>query len=193
MVCNSIIFATLVTEPLVKARWKNLRDAYRKLVRKTMRTGQPPRWPYFKSMNFLTLTDVPRDSGTKQGQKIEDISNDADYTTNSDDDPLSLTAQSLKMEKDIKRNSEELPRHFLEVESERASLSLNEQQQQQTVSADDEDYQFLLSLYPHIKQVPLNRKLPLRMKIEQVIYEELYSLPSTSNSTKSIIASYQTE
>lgn len=43
--------------------------------------------------------------------------------------------------------------------------------------ADDDDYQFLLSLYPHFKQVPQNRKLPLRMKIEQVIYEELYALP----------------
>lgn len=48
--------------------------------------------------------------------------------------------------------------------------------------AEDDDYQFLLSLYPHFKQVPQNRKLPLRMKIEQVIYEELYAVPKNNTS-----------
>lgn len=48
--------------------------------------------------------------------------------------------------------------------------------------AEDDDYQFLLSLYPHFKQVPQNRKLPLRMKIEQVIYEELYAMPKNHTS-----------
>lgn len=146
-------------------------------------------------MEFLkgALTDVPRGRDiTQSGTKMEEMSIDPDYATNnSDDDPLSLTAQSLKLEKDVKRHhvSEELPRHFLEVESERASLS----EHQQTVNVDDDDYQFLLSLYPHFKQVPLNRKLPLRMKIEQVIYEELYSLPSISSSTKSVTNFHQTE
>lgn len=147
-------------------------------------------------MEFLrgALSDVPRARDViERGAKTEEISIDADYgatmTSNSDDDPLSLTAQNLKMEKDVKRHSgDELPRHFLEVESERASFS----ESQQAANAEDDDYQFLLSLYPHFKQVPLNRKLPLRMKIEQVIYEELYSLPSTSCSTKSG-ASFQTE
>lgn len=48
--------------------------------------------------------------------------------------------------------------------------------------AEDDDYQFLLSLYPHFKQVPQNRKLPLRMRIEQVIYEELYAVPKNQAS-----------
>ncbi|KAI4468703.1 hypothetical protein MML48_2g00001616 [Holotrichia oblita] len=48
---------------------------------------------------------------------------------------------------------------------------------------DDDDYQFLLSLYPHLRLVSAKRKLMLRMKIEQLIYNELYVSSSTSTQT----------
>lgn len=38
----------------------------------------------------------------------------------------------------------------------------------------DEDMQFLLSLYPHFQQVPMKKKLPLRIKIEKLLYETIY-------------------
>lgn len=65
----------------------------------------------------------------------------------------------------VKTPPEEVPGHFAEIQSFPATTSNN---------IDDDDYHFVLSLYPHFKKVPQSKKLLLRMKMEQVIYEALY-------------------
>lgn len=63
--------------------------------------------------------------------------------------------------------------------------TVEKQLSSRTSLPDDDDYQFLLSLYPHLRLVSAKRKLMLRMKIEQLIYNELYVSSSTSTQTSS--------
>lgn len=69
---------------------------------------------------------------------------------------------------------EEISGHFLDVESLPATSSTSNH-------SEDDDHQFLMSLYPHFKKVPQVRKLPLRMKMEQIIYEATYGTSSKRN------------
>jgi len=42
-----------------------------------------------------------------------------------------------------------------------------------TETGEDEDYHFLMSLLPHLKEIPKNRKLFVRQKLQQVIIDEM--------------------
>lgn len=86
----------------MKARWKNLRDAYRKIVRKKA-NGRQTRWPYFKRLEFLhevILKVPPRNYDDFSMNASEEISGEdgEGASNNSDDDPLSVTAKNLKRE-----------------------------------------------------------------------------------------------
>lgn len=163
----------------MKARWKNLRDAYRKIIKKQEESDSKwdPRWPYYKHMEFMkeiARNTTPRNhdiSVTKQEISVSE--DELQNSLESGDNSLATTSSH----KDARRRfGEELlafTRQYPEVDIERDVQS----SENVTFHAEDDDYQFLLSLYPHFKQVAQNRKLPLRMKIEQVIYEELYAMP----------------
>lgn len=90
----------------MKARWKNLRDAYRKLMRKQATDNRPPRWPYFKRLEFLhevILKVPPRGYDIilpGKSEECEENSEEEGASNNSDDDPLSVTAQNLKHQVD---------------------------------------------------------------------------------------------
>lgn len=43
---------------------------------------------------------------------------------------------------------------------------------QSVITSDDSDYHFLMSLLPFLKEIPQHRKLALRMRLQQVIYDE---------------------
>jgi len=46
------------------------------------------------------------------------------------------------------------------------------QQKSITSTQEDEDYHFLLSLLPHLRDIPKRRKLAVRLAMEQVLIEE---------------------
>jgi len=50
---------------------------------------------------------------------------------------------------------------------------------------DDEDYHFLMSLLLHLKDIPKQRKLSVRMKLQQVLIEQIKRRDTYENSSKS--------
>lgn len=185
------------TKEIVKARWKNLRDSYRKLLLRVVDNPQilgTLKWRYFQHMDFIK--DIVLCTKSKvldislKGSEIVSIEPDYSVTfegtlesSESSEDPLSIsnefqTESEVKIEKGVKRkapNSETgstLSSHLADVDTEMENKELEEKLT--TNYPNDDDLQFLLSLYPHFKQVSMTRKLPLRMKIERIIHEELY-------------------
>ncbi|XP_031328408.1 uncharacterized protein LOC116159544 isoform X2 [Photinus pyralis] len=186
-------------EEIVKARWKNLRDSYRKLLLRVIDNPQllgTPKWRYFQHMDFIK--DIVLSTKSKvldislKGSEIVSIEPDYSSVTfegtmqesnESSEDPLSINhdfspESPVKVERGVKRkqsnheNGTPQSTHQLDTDSEIENRDVEEKSTANYPN--DDDLQFLLSLYPHFKQVPMARKLPLRMKIEKIIHEELY-------------------
>ncbi|KAF2883425.1 hypothetical protein ILUMI_22735 [Ignelater luminosus] len=185
------------SKEIVKARWKNLRDSYRKLLFKSLEQSQSedihPKWRYFQHLDFIK--DIVLSTKSKVSdislKNAEMVSIEPDYsvtleTSLSDtaEDPLSFHndldsisnvstsnnsnhLNELKVEKGLKRK---LP-DGIEIEVvEKPDIH----EKPNIVYSNDDDVQFLLSLHPHFKQVPMHKKLLLRMKIERLIHDEVY-------------------
>ena len=192
-----------VAESIVKARWKNLRDSYRKIIKKleNLETDDP-KWPYFKSMEFMrdiTLNTKPRNVDiTMLKSEIVSIEPDYSITLSAMDEGMSAEHSSLEFFDRRRENvgsagsqgtsgkqetkpgrpriPEDLAAHFLELGNDRCKHEQDRISPSLRGLQEDDDFQFLLSLIPHLKQVPTGRKLPLRIRIEQLIYEELYNV-----------------
>ncbi|KAK4885767.1 hypothetical protein RN001_002038 [Aquatica leii] len=168
------------TKEIVKTRWKNLRDSYRRLLMRAMGNPQEVeviKWRYFHDMNFIK--DIILNTKSKVSDiSIQSIENSADNDTH--EDPLLLNNEididDIKVENGTVRK-------IINLNAETSSpymdsdMDLNRTDSNERVTSsypNDDDLQFLLSLYPHFKQVSLSQKLPLRIKIEKLIYEQLY-------------------
>lgn len=170
-----------------------------------------PKWPFFKAMEFLkeiTLSIKPRNMDITLRKSDTQIEADYSLTLLSPSvadegpiDPLSFTQklnrqqsqyQQASLNRGIKRSADEdeTSVDILELENSCGTaegwLSRQIAERQLTARSslsDDDDYQFLLSLYPHLKLVPPKRKLMLRMKIEQLIYNEIHVNSSIGTQT----------
>ncbi|GJQ81070.1 hypothetical protein Trydic_g21876 [Trypoxylus dichotomus] len=209
---NEVATRMDVPKDIIKARWKNLRDSYRKILRKMSITEyMNPKWPFFKAMEFLkeiTLNIKPRNMDITLRKSETQIEADYSLTLLSpsvDDDgpidPISFAQKLNRQQTQYQQTSssrgtkrsiddDDTSVDILELENScgtaEALLSKQEGERQLSPRAtlpDDDDYQFLLSLYPHLRLVSPKRKLMLRMKIEQLLYNELYVSSSTGTQT----------
>lgn len=201
------------TESIIKTRWKNLRDSYRKIIKNNPDDSDRcnAKWRYYKAMGFMkmiTMHTTPRSSDITKTEEVP-IEPDCTLKLEMQDDSL-FQGVSGKESLAIKREAaEDLVSHFLELQPDddsvnglgaeedyhflRAKRMAEEYHAKDAENAEyhfragsyvdesrgkkapnDEDYQFLMSLHPYLSQVAQNRKLPLRMKIEQLIYDEVY-------------------
>lgn len=131
-------------------------------------------------MREIARNTTPRNqdiSITKQEASVSE--DELQNSTESVDNSLATTSSHKDMRR---RFGEELLTFTRQYPEEDFEKDVQSSENVSPFHAEDDDYQFLLSLYPHFKQVAQNRKLPLRMKIEQVIYEELYVVPKNDTS-----------
>lgn len=184
------------SESIVKTRWKNLRDSYRKLLFRMLEDPTEPsipKWRYFANMEFIrsiVLNTKSKVNDITLNQSPDMISVKAEFTTpcdgNMDDklseDPLIFSMEpstsDIKMERMEKMHSPSMDSnssHFLEPEIDTLPEKL-------TGYPNDDDLQFLLSLHPHLKHCSMNKKLILRMKIEKLVNDEVYSTGNGDNS-----------
>ncbi|XP_017772533.1 PREDICTED: uncharacterized protein LOC108559696 [Nicrophorus vespilloides] len=174
------------SKEILKSRWKNLRDSYRKIIRKSDGRESDPKWPYYNAMEFMReITINARPKVMDITRKVPSIEPDYSLTLVRDnEDSIDHISDGIKQEKSLKRHAaDDLVTQFLEIESEKSQAE-HEKAAAAAVARhlyDDDDYQFLVSLQPHLKQVALNRKLPLRMKIEQLVYDEIYAHGAATN------------
>ncbi|KAF5304822.1 hypothetical protein FQR65_LT07839 [Abscondita terminalis] len=165
------------SKEVIKTRWKNLRDSYRKLL---MRERANPyvdviKWKYFRDLEFI------RNIVLNTKPKVSDISLQKITDAEVRKDPLFLGNEldfgDIKMEHSASaqgniNSDSETSSPYIHPEVDLNKTDSNERLT--TTYPNDDDLQFLLSLYPHFRQVPMAQKLPLRIKIEKIVYDQLY-------------------
>ncbi|PNF27309.1 hypothetical protein B7P43_G02772 [Cryptotermes secundus] len=197
------------TSDTARARWKSLRDGFRKELKKVPkgRRGDADlesdysTWPHFRRVYFLrdqfashAITgDIPpkenkssrdeqidtRDGGLENSQfseldgasvdildvKIENfeplISNEHQVTPNVESGTTKLSTKS-SYQPDVGSASSRIERSALKVSEDECKTW-------------DEDASFFESLIPHIKGLSPARKMLLRMKIQELIYNFVYN------------------
>ncbi|KPI98195.1 PREDICTED: uncharacterized protein LOC106120722 [Papilio xuthus] len=163
----------------VKSRWKNLRSYYvkecQKLDSKTPEgEEQISSWQYFDDMQFLRQTLT-----SHKTNKQEEYDGDEIYITNLDaianPEPLSPGQSSSETSHTTpttrKRKLQALATTSdTLIELERKKLKILEND---IARGSNDDLLFFESLLPYMKEIPIDRKLRLRSKIQDLICGEL--------------------
>ncbi|XP_063538080.1 uncharacterized protein LOC134747385 [Cydia strobilella] len=145
----------------LKKRWKVLRDTFAKELKKAIQqSGQASdtelssKWPHFKRLFFLQGIRSCKDSVADVSEVS--VENNLDEEASNNTDP-----QSPHSEKKFKSTFK------------RRRISTEEKKRiEENFPPNDHDAQFLMSLWPFLKDVPKNRKLMVRSKLQQVLIDE---------------------
>lgn len=197
----------------MKNRWRNLRENYRKETNKLKtKTGQAAsekvtvKWPLFESLDFLKDQFKPRpmvsnmcpstakedvvihgDTNVSGSEIIvpqieqEEFQNDESIP---DDDSINKSTGNQADHLSYQR-PKQFKRSVMEklVQLEERKVAEYERKKREDVT--DADYHFLMSLLPSLKKVTDERKLTVKRKLMDVLFEEelMYQhQPSTSTS-----------
>lgn len=193
----------------LKKKWKNLRDNYRKELKK-YRVGRPGDpvdvsyescWKYFQMMEFTKDELMPsvnesnltqeeeQNSGDQTVFKTEiKIEEDNDIERSVDSREGSHTEENLdgdvvEMSK-RKRTPQDIREQYLEIERKKLKLLENESALRNAVDVQkSQDYHFLMSLLPEIEKLPLINKLRLRNNFNNALLQEVNSLNCNSQTS----------
>ncbi|XP_031782320.1 uncharacterized protein LOC100679762 [Nasonia vitripennis] len=231
-------------KPVLKAKWKGLRDTFRaelkkeQVYRKSKYQRNRPLWIHFESLQFLKEQMLPRPPIWDRSSRSNNYENDYDGShchqngMNGDDNDYerdhddSLTEHLLQsslarskehsnQENDVKAEPDEnvdyhtgSPLNRID-DSETMLQSLSPEQVLLGASVRDgvngggdsdssigmvmdphghncdDNYYFLMSLLPHMKQLSPERRMFLRMKIQELVYEEVYKKNSIQENATS--------
>ncbi|XP_014216143.1 uncharacterized protein LOC106644942 [Copidosoma floridanum] len=215
--------------PVLKAKWKGLRDTFRAELKKEQVCGKNkhqrnrPVWIHFESLQFLKEQMVPRPSlwEHNNGNNVDYNKNHENGSTTNDSgdcqrsfsDSLSehivarSTEHAANQDKNLK--DESIPQRqvnfpvnesdegeimlqnispedvLLNATSNTNGLGMNgEGDSNSSISIPpierfsshhcDDNYYFFISLLPHMRQLTPERRMFLRMKIQELVYEEVY-------------------
>lgn len=165
-----------------------MRDSFRRELKKCNATksgdggGESSKpWAFFSQMAFLTDTLQPKNTQSS-------ISDETSRTPTPDDEDSERSAGDL-IEKDnlstlnsgnenqhvqqklfkspLKKKKTNYEDKFLAIENKKVELF-----QINSKISQDPDYQFLISLLPHLKQVPQGRKLRVQMELMNVLLKD---------------------
>ncbi|XP_020298111.1 uncharacterized protein LOC109862461 [Pseudomyrmex gracilis] len=226
-------------KPMLKAKWKGLRDTFRaelkkdQVYRKSKYHRNRPVWIHFKSLQFLKEQMLPRppiwerniaktedelqpnESDAENGIATSGIDGGLDDRDAIADHLLAMAGEGnhhhqLKMDGsegrrgavDVKREPVETFDN-LELQGVTDNLADNEMMLQnispeQVLMSDndtltgvdplegnrfDDNYYFLMSLLPHIRTLPADRRMLLRMQMQELVYKEVYKKTADGEQT----------
>ncbi|XP_076279748.1 uncharacterized protein LOC143208804 isoform X1 [Lasioglossum baleicum] len=223
-------------KPVLKAKWKGLRDTFRaelkkdQVYRKSKFHRNRPVWIHFKSLQFLKEQMLPRPPIWERSNSCQDddrivsegetdgmlLQNGSSMSNRKAEDRGTIANHLLSISNDnglkidsvnhidVKQEPEE---NFdnLEFQSVSDNLTENEMMLQnispeQVLMGDhdtgigltvdplegnrfDDNYYFLMSLLPHIRTLPADRRMLLRMQMQELVYKEVYKKSSESVGT----------
>ncbi|XP_046826823.1 uncharacterized protein LOC124951115 [Vespa velutina] len=215
-------------KPVLKAKWKGLRDTFRaelkkdQVYRKSKYHRNRPVWIHFKSLQFLKEQMLPRPpiwergkagidgdhglgendsegmlskNGTSLGRSLDDRDALADHLLSMSSENGTLKIDGIDHRVDVKQEPEESFDN-LEFQNVTDNLADNEMMLQNIspeqvlmgendngigLTVDplegnrfDDNYYFLMSLLPHIRTLPADRRMLLRMQMQELVYKEVY-------------------
>ncbi|XP_053961265.1 uncharacterized protein LOC128865192 [Anastrepha ludens] len=181
--------------PVVRNKWKGLRDKYRN----TLTSISKPKsgsaqladyngsWQYFHKLSFLKDQFTARKSSSNLPAIVEDESMNSlmDEILNDDESEMqnSISKETREIEAPsfsrqplnsspkpgkVKRSQEGIGNALLEMEKEKLRFL---QEKRANKGEDDEDLSFFKSSLPHLKNITSLHKLEYRMKVLQLIHE----------------------
>lgn len=189
----------------IRDKWKNLRDVFRKELRKILQGNSAqkyePTWSFFKSMYFLkhqfeTDSNSDKSALTEFPEQIADTDSSADEDERNESiaslSPAESNYEAFDRELAMETNSSKHITAFFPLEEqrnkrlqnewidiERKKIKLLENAQNRHIR--DEDESFFDSLLPHIKKLTPSRKLLCRMKLQEIVYKFVYDQPRSIN------------
>lgn len=216
------------SEPVLKAKWKGLRDTFRAELKKELVYQKSnyhrnrPVWIHFKNLQFLKEQMVPRppiwerncnrNSDNDRTTETEGNQNgdSASKATNGDENSIldningdsQMSIETVNHQLEVKQEPEETFQN-LEFHNVSENLGDNEMMLQnlspeQVLMGDgdsvnglnidplegnryDDNYFFLMSLLPHIRTLPAERRMLLRMQMQELVYKEVYKKSNSEN------------
>ncbi|CAH1982190.1 unnamed protein product [Acanthoscelides obtectus] len=202
------------TRSIVRTKWKNLRDTFRKELKKkpVQRSGDEASswtssWQYFDSLYFLKDQFTARVSTgnlpeTEQNINILDEETNTqlsehrsepnkpnlDDSTYADKLPLTNDSSQNKSSLTITPTVNKLKRKNQNDTDVGAALIRLEEQKLRILEKEkktlDEDDCFFDSLLPHIRPLTPQRKMLLRMRIQELVYNFIYNDQPPSQATQ---------
>lgn len=156
-----------------RLKWKYLRDQARKEVRK-----QESEWEFLPKLRFLTnqFNDFePTDSLQDDYSLSQDYDAEpsSSYYNIEEPPPVNCPIPEVVASKDEEYDEFDSKPVIMETDfydDDDAPKSLNE-----TGEPKDEDVGFFDSLLPHVKKLGPAKKLMLRMKIQELVYNTVYN------------------
>ncbi|XP_063831586.1 uncharacterized protein LOC135080793 isoform X1 [Ostrinia nubilalis] len=160
----------------LKKKWKNLKDAYRKELKKNpqMHTSDPnytykSLWKYFQDLDFLKdeckdLIEDDEEPATASDNESHDnfVDNLPLATlTSPPDSPLHQGDRSFKRQLELSSDYQEFERKRRKTMERRSS------------ERNSDNYHFLMSILPEMDRLHSIQKIRLRNKINQALLEEM--------------------
>ncbi|XP_014365519.2 uncharacterized protein LOC106716513 [Papilio machaon] len=169
--------------PQLKKKWKNLKDSYRKELKKNppSRFGNPglddedcmPQWKYFNLMTFLKEELIPAEDEINLTDN-EDLDTSTLFELQSTlAAPSPQPSQSEKADF-RKRKINDLQAEFLDIERKKIKMLEKEFKKNQTPDIEKtDDYYYLMSILPEMQKLSSIQKMRVRNKINQILMEEM--------------------
>lgn len=159
---------SFVSECILRAKWKNLRDLFKKEVKKfktSSLSNYRGRWRYFQPLWFLykiceyNFDDEGQENDDQQDEEADNLSN------------TEYLEECFQGDCDV--DAVEVDRIF-KVETNDVDFAEVDPISEQKPSADDDyDLMFLKSLVPYFRQLDSMRKLVLRSKMQDMLMNEI--------------------
>ncbi|XP_072947672.1 uncharacterized protein [Epargyreus clarus] len=179
---KKIIF--LVSTQLQK-KWKNIRDCYNKEYKKEKATPsgsgarKKARYMYFSRLSFLQNSVSNKDTTTNMEEQNVKQSEETSQ--------LNANATAATEIRPPKRKKTQVPEEKLAVLIEKSIESRQNFQnelQENSITKQDDDKLFCLSLYKELKKVPENKRLATKIELLQVIQKGQILQPPVRYSTQ---------
>ncbi|KAL2099314.1 hypothetical protein ACEWY4_005794 [Coilia grayii] len=157
---RSVSLQTELPEEDCRRKWKSLRDQFIKEQRRHAMGNSSRKWKYTDQMAFLTPFIQSRSSMSNFSVVEPDDDRDEDKEMNNNTGHV-----SHKMRGDLR--DAETPPNF-PVSS---ALWSGQKRWELNGQEGNEDEMFLLSLLPHLKKLPYEKKCAVKLKFHQLLYE----------------------
>jgi len=205
--------------PLLRKKWKYLRDQFAVEWAKTLNTkpgDEPPRWRYFQSLQFLKEVTSQRNLKELQNSSTANDSAAGSSCELSDDDSHLSTQDSIAVSTSTNKAEPGFETPNLPIFSNQAfnkrkrKWEACEEYQRQCLGKegvkwgnlkntpkeiseyDDEATLFVKSLLPHMRKIPEHKMLIFRRRIESLVEEFAYPQSSMSETrSTSVDSSHQ--
>lgn len=183
IVCNMISFI-LFTELQLQKKWKSIRDCFNKYIQNPNRTKRP--YVYSKHLQFLlnkselATTDQDKgassesDDGKRQvywssRKKKMKLAKEEDPSSDDDNDNQEDSTSLNELEINVPLPAK-LPRPSKQMFDEFAFANVDQKNEEDT------DKMFLLSLLPHLKAIPEEFRLNVKMDLMQVLRQASFNI-----------------